>query len=126
MSEGGAQDPLRDLGRRLDAAKRALAERKPPAPQGNGGAGGNALAFAWRIGLELVVAIVVSTGIGWAIDSWFGTKPWATIVLFFLGVAAGMVNVWRAVTGLGMAVGYREHGARKAEDAKDLGDEDED
>ena len=60
-----------------------------------------------RIGVELVVAIVVATALGWGLDRWWGTSPWLTIVLFFLGVAAGMVNVYRALTGVRMAVGYR-------------------
>ena len=34
-------------------------------------------------------------------------RPWGMIVLFFLGVAAGMLNVYRAVTGISGAVGYR-------------------
>ena len=85
---------------------------------------GNALALAWRIGLELVVAILVGTAIGWAIDRWVGTRPWGMIVMFFLGTAAGMVNVWRAVTGAGMAVGY---GRQRAEaGAAQDGGEDED
>lgn len=65
------------------------------------------MAVGLRIGVELVVAIVVATALGWAIDRWLGTAPWLTIVLFFLGVAAGMVNVYRALTGVRMAVGYR-------------------
>jgi ATP synthase protein I len=55
-----------------------------------------------------VVAILVGTAIGWAFDRWVGTRPWGMIVMFFLGTATGMVNVWRAVTGAGMAVGYRQ------------------
>ena len=51
--------------------------------------------------------VVVATGLGWAIDRWFGTRPWGMIVLFFLGVAAGMLNVYRAVTGISGPVGYR-------------------
>jgi len=65
------------------------------------------LGLGLRIGIELVVAIVVATGLGWAIDRWFGTRPWGMIVLFFLGVAAGMLNVYRAVTGISGPVGYR-------------------
>ena len=50
--------------------------------------------------------------------------PWLTIVMFFLGVAAGMVNVYRAVTGVKTAVGYRTLGApdagkRRADDKWD-------
>lgn len=65
------------------------------------------MAVGLRIGVELVVAILVATVLGWAIDRWLGTSPLLTIVLFFLGVAAGMVNVYRALTGVRMAVGYR-------------------
>ena len=49
--------------------------------------------------------------LGWAIDRWLGTRPWGIIVLFFLGVAAGMLNVYRAVSGISTPVGYRRPGA---------------
>ncbi len=109
MDERDTHDTLSDLGRRLDRARRererdaanAAAEGGPRVSQ-------SALGLALRIGTELVVAIVVGTGIGWALDRWLGTRPWATVVFFFLGVGAGMVNVWRAVTGMGMAIGYRQ------------------
>lgn len=125
MTKGGAEDPLRELGERLDKARRARsdAERVRERPSGID-TGGSALAFAWRIGIELLVAIGVATGIGWALDRWLGTRPWAMIVLFFLGVAAGMVNVWRAVSGMGMAVGYRPKDGGGT--AKNRQDEDED
>ena len=31
--------------------------------------------------------------------------------MFFLGIAAGMLNVYRAVTGLGRAVGFKQNAA---------------
>lgn len=108
MSEGGAKEPLRDLGRRIDKARQAHPEEASEgAEPGGRQTVGTMLALAWRIGLELVIAVIVGTGIGWAIDRVLGTRPWAMIVLFFLGVAAGMLNVWRTVTGMGMAMGYR-------------------
>jgi ATP synthase protein I len=61
----------------------------------------------FRTGIEFVVAVVVATGLGWAIDRWLGTRPWGTIVLFFLGVGAGMLSVYRAVAGIKMPVGSR-------------------
>ena len=81
-----------------------------------------------RIGVELVVAIVVATALGWGLDRWLGTSPWLTIVLFFLGVAAGMVNVYRAVTGVRMAVGYRRPDTPGATSGRATGkwDDDED
>jgi ATP synthase protein I len=68
------------------------------------------LGLGLRIGIELVVAIGVATGLGWAIDHWLGTRPWGIIVLFFLGVAAGMLNIYRAVSGITTPVGYRRPG----------------
>ena len=114
---------MKELGRRLDEARHAQGGARGPERKDGPPSFGSALAFAWRIGIELVVAIAVGTGLGWAIDRWFGTKPWGMIVMFFLGVAAGMMNVWRAVTGQGMAVGYRQQ-QKKAAAKDDWDDED--
>ena len=51
---------------------------------------------AFKLGTELVAAVAVGTIIGFILDSWFGTKPWLIIIFFFLGSAAGMLNVIRA------------------------------
>ena len=51
---------------------------------------------AFRLGTELVAAVVVGTIIGFILDNWFGTKPLLTIFLFFIGVAAGILNVFRS------------------------------
>lgn len=67
-----------------------------------------------RIGVELVVAVAVGAGIGWALDRWLGTRPWGMILFLFLGIAAGMMNVYRAVAGLGMAVGYRRGSGKES------------
>jgi ATP synthase protein I len=50
---------------------------------------------AFRLGTELVAAVVVGTIIGFILDSWFDTKPWLIITFFFIGVIAGMLNVIR-------------------------------
>ena len=50
---------------------------------------------AFRLGTELVAAVGVGTIIGFILDTWFDTKPWLIIVFFFLGAAAGMLNVIR-------------------------------
>lgn len=123
MAEGRNEDPLKELGERLDKARQAL----QPKPRREGGASGGgigpALAFAWRIGVELVGAIVVSVFLGWAVDRWLGTRPWGMIVFFFLGIAAGLLNVYRAVNGMNM--GYRRD--RQPGTAKrDGAEEDED
>ena len=57
---------------------------------------GSFMGNAFKLGTELVAAVGVGTIIGFILDSWFGTKPWLIIILFFLGAAAGMLNVIRA------------------------------
>ena len=47
----------------------------------------------FKLGAELVSAVLVGTIIGFILDTWFGTKPWLIIVFFFLGSAAGILNV---------------------------------
>jgi ATP synthase protein I len=105
MSENRPPDPLARLGEKIDKARAERVRRQPVVADRSVMQQG--LGLGLRIGIELVVAIVVATGLGWAIDRWFGTRPWGMIVLFFLGVAAGMLNVYRAVTGIRGPVGYR-------------------
>src|ERR1700731_4103410 len=109
MSEGGPPDPLARLGERIDKA-RAERVRRQPAAVTDRSALQQGLGLGFRIGIELVVAVGVATALGWAIDHWLGTRPWGMIVLFFLGVAAGMLNVYRAVSGISTPAGYRQPG----------------
>ena len=109
MSERKPPDPLARLGERIDKARAQNVPRRPEV--GDRSATQQGLALGLRIGIELVVAIGVATALGWAIDRWLGTRPWGIIVLFFLGVAAGMLNVYRAVSGISTPVGYRRPGA---------------
>ena len=56
---------------------------------------GSFMGNAFKLGTELVAAVAVGTIFGFILDSWFGTKPWLIIIFFFLGAAAGMLNVIR-------------------------------
>ena len=49
---------------------------------------------AFKMSTELVSAVAVGTIIGFILDKWFGTKPWL-ILIFFVGVIAGIMNVVR-------------------------------
>jgi len=55
-----------------------------------------------------------------------GTRPWGMIILFFLGVAAGMMSVYRAVTGVRTAVGFRRLDDLKGSKRPNDGWDDED
>jgi ATP synthase protein I len=96
----------------LDARLRRAHERRPETGGSdnrgpNKNSVGAGLGFALRIGIELVAALAVGVGIGFLLDRWLGTAPWLMVVFFFLGSAAGFLNVYRAVSGYGYAAGYR-------------------
>ena len=56
---------------------------------------GSFMGSAFKLGTELVAAVAVGTIIGFILDNWFDTKPWLIIIFFFLGTAAGILNVIR-------------------------------
>ena len=56
---------------------------------------GSFMGNAFKLGTELVAAVVVGTIIGFLLDTLFDTKPWLIIIFFFLGAIAGMLNVIR-------------------------------
>jgi len=54
------------------------------------------LGKALKISTELVASVVVGSTIGFLLDNWFDTKPLLTICFFIMGVAAGILNVFRS------------------------------
>ena len=54
---------------------------------------GSFMGSAFKLGTELVAAVAVGTIIGFILDTLFDTKPWLIIIFFFLGTAAGILNV---------------------------------
>ena len=63
--------------------------------------------LAMRAGVELVAGVAVGAGVGYGLDRWLDSGPWLLIVGFVVGAVAGMMNVYRAINGLGMALGYK-------------------
>jgi len=51
---------------------------------------------ALSMSTELVAAVAVGTIIGFILDKTFGTKPWLILIFFFVGVVAGIINVFRS------------------------------
>lgn len=49
------------------------------------------------VGLSFVFAIVLGFGGGYLLDRWIGTSPWLTMLGFFAGLAAGVLNVYRVM-----------------------------
>lgn len=82
-------DELRALGRKIDEARKE--DRKGVVDEAP-----STIAVAFRFGTELVVAPAVCGGLGWLLDRWLHTTPIFLVILFILGVAAGIRNVMRA------------------------------
>ncbi|HKX09716.1 MAG TPA: AtpZ/AtpI family protein [Stellaceae bacterium] len=118
MTEPERPDPLAVLGERLERARRARQSGRRVSDEGADQSSRAAMGLGFRIGLELVVAVFVGVAIGWAIDRWLGTRPWGLLAFLFLGIGAGMTNIYRVVKGLGNTVGYKGDGGGSPEPGK--------
>ena len=81
-----------DLKTRLKIAKSKFKKRNPSNKDDEKSSFGK----AFQLSTELVSAVLVATIIGFILDNWFDTKPWLIILFFFIGVAAGIINVIRS------------------------------
>jgi ATP synthase protein I len=114
MSKEDRPPSLEQLDARLKAAQARRGGRAGRGSKADGRTDrGEGIGFAFRIGTELVAGLGVGAGIGWLLDDWLGTRPWLMIVFFILGAAAGMLNVYRALSGIGYGAGYRNDQDRK-------------
>ena len=83
---------LEKISTRLEIAKKKIKNVQKDNIDSNAASLGKAL----KISTELVAAVVVGSTIGFILDNWFDTKPLLTICFFFMGVAAGILNVFRS------------------------------
>ena len=81
-----------DLKTRLKIAKSKFKSKNPSEKNNEKSSFGK----AFQLSTELVSAVLVATIIGFILDNWFDTKPWLIIIFFFIGVAAGIMNVIRS------------------------------
>jgi ATP synthase protein I len=85
--QGGARPGrLAELDRRLAAARGARAAPVRSTSRSEY----TAAAMAWRMVIELVMAIVIGGAMGWGLDTLFGTMPLFLIVFVLFGFAAGV------------------------------------
>ena len=81
-----------DLKTRLKIAKNKINKKS----LNNNNQSSSSMGLALKLGTELVAAVLVGTIIGFILDNWFDSKPWLTIIFFFAGAAAGILNVIRS------------------------------
>ena len=72
---------------------------------------GGAIGIAFRVGVELISAITVSTAIGWWLDKWLDSSPWLMILFIFVGFSAGMWNIYKLTINFG--IDERKHLTKK-------------
>ena len=80
---------LESLDERLDRLQQAEAKRNqgtPPDPN---------MRIAQVVIGYLIGGPLGGGLLGWGLDSLFGTKPWCTLVMLFLGFGVGVMNVIR-------------------------------
>ena len=83
---------LKEISTRLKIAKKNIKNNNKK----NNGSNAASFGKALKISTELVAAVVVGSIIGFLLDNWFDTKPLLTIGFFFIGVAAGISNVFKS------------------------------
>ena len=83
---------LKEISTRLEIAKKNIKKNQLKNDGSNAASFGKAL----KISTELVAAVIVGSLMGFLLDGWFDTKPLLTIVFFFMGVAAGILNVFKS------------------------------
>ena len=112
---------LKDLQGRLEAARSQQEQKRGASGQGQSPVSGSGLGFGLRIAVDLLAGLAIGVGLGLVLDNWLGTAPLMLVVFLFLGAAAGMLNVYRAATGRGFAVGYHKatDGAAQSDKARD-------
>ena len=99
---------LKDLEGRLEAARSRQHQGRGATGDGKPVLSGSGLGFGLRIAVDLLAGLAIGVGLGLVLDNWLNTSPLMLVVFLFLGAAAGMLNVYRAATGRGFAVGYRK------------------
>mgnify|MGYP000930959243 CR=1 FL=1 len=114
-----SDNPLPSALRAFDERLKRLQERQDASTREAAGEPTTGLGVAFTVTAYIVTGIAVGAGLGWLLDAWLGTKPWLFVVFFFLGAASGMLNVYRMITGMGMAIGYRPAGGDAAAQNKD-------
>jgi ATP synthase protein I len=92
QDQGGEGDArLSSLEERLQDAHHAEAVRTGNAtkPPSKGYSQGN------RVLAELIAGPAGGALIGWVLDYWLGTQPWALLLLMFLGIIVAFRNIFR-------------------------------
>ena len=120
MARRDVPPSMKDLQGRLEAARSRHRDGRGEGGQAKSPVAGSGLGFGLRLAADLLAGLAIGVGLGLVLDNWLNTAPLMLVVFFFLGSAAGMLNVYRVATGRGFAVGYGKGtgGDAEQEDAR--------
>lgn len=111
---------LDELNAQVRAAQARLKKNGKPDKPGSRINVSQGMGLAFKLGIDMVAAVVIGVGIGWGLDKWWGTGPWLLLLFLILGMVAGIFNVFRSATGADAGVGFgRAARLRKQRDADD-------
>jgi ATP synthase protein I len=100
---------LADIEERLRKAREKRDEvRQVEAPNSK-------LGIAFRLVTELMAAVIVGGAMGWGLDRILGTGPFLLIVMFMVGVAAGIFTVVRTAQQMNRDQAAKDAGSSKRE-----------
>ncbi len=95
MPEKDDLPSIDEFGEKLDKARPLSEEERLRAAQAH--SQGTALGKGMRVGSELLAALLVAGALGYGLDRLIGTLPWFMLFGIFIGFAAGILNVQRAM-----------------------------
>ena len=90
MAEPDQSERLAQLEARIDALK------AKDAPKPHQETHYSQAHLAWRMVIELVAGLLIGFGMGYGLDSLFGTTPILLVLFTFLGLAAGIKTMMRS------------------------------
>jgi ATP synthase protein I len=118
MVSDAERDRLAALEKRIEVAKAAAAPRRSAQDDKH-----RQVQLAWRMVIELVAGLLIGLGVGYGLDSLFGTMPIFLVLFVLFGFAAGVKTMLRSAKEMQdkavQAVDPKANAARAADDEEE-------
>ena len=82
------KNKLENIKKRIESFEQKTSYSKNPQKNKSG------ISFGFRLGVEIVAALIVGVSIGIIVDKYMNTKPFGLIIFFILGALAGFLNMY--------------------------------
>ncbi len=85
------KNKVENIKKRIESFEQKTSYSKNPQKNKSG------ISFGFRLGVEIVAALIVGVSIGIIVDKYMNTKPFGLIIFFILGALAGFLNIYRVM-----------------------------